>query len=81
MTITEFQNLAEVEQEEQLNDHGTFLLNYYRNGNLYDVYKLHKFFVKIAYNTLRNKMWAIMAMTGTDDSCLYENDFFPFSGN
>ena len=81
MTKNEFEELNEIEQDEEVLNHGVYLINYDQGNLMCDVYKLHHFFVKFCYKLTENKTPIITAFTGTDDFHLYESQIFHFSGN
>ena len=50
MTLDSFLLISEVEQDEEILDHGLFIGTYQRDNLMYDIYHLHDFYVTICYD-------------------------------
>ena len=75
MTIEEFNNLTEIEQDEVVANSGTYLVNYVQGNYMCDVYKVDYFFVKFCYDLTKNEKPEIAAFIGTENLHLYENNY------
>ena len=61
MTLNSFLSLSEVEQDEEIFDHGLFIKTFERNNYMYDIYRLHDFYVTIRYNLAKDDIGEISA--------------------
>ena len=71
-TLNEFNLLSETEQDEIITDHGLFLINDVQGDNIYDVYKLFDYYVKICYGVNDDREPSISAFA---DLTLFEKNF------
>lgn len=50
MTLDQFKLLTSPEQDEEVMNHGLFLINHIHGDTMCDVYRLYDFYVKFCYN-------------------------------
>ena len=76
MTLDQFELLSEPEQDEEILDHGVYLMNYVRGDIMYDVYKLSGFYVRYCYDLINDIELSTIAYTEDTESSLYTDGVF-----
>ncbi|MEO6000370.1 MAG: hypothetical protein ABIN89_26250 [Chitinophagaceae bacterium] len=65
MNLDDFLLISEVEQDEEILDHGIFTGTYQRENLMYDIYRLYDFYVTVCYDPSINDRGKITANATT----------------
>ena len=75
MTIDEFELLSYAQKDEEILNHGKYLISYDQGIIMCDVYQLSNFFVKFTYDFNKKGEATIKAFTNGDDLQLFQEHF------